>query len=142
MTSFNKVILIGNCGRDPEMRYLPTGQAVVNVTLATTSGRNLNITDSKADDIQWHRLTFFGSLAQIATEYLEKGLTIYVEGRLKYGNYKGRDGLDKSVADILVTDLQLIGLELTSYEVNATKNFQSTFDLSSAPDRNNKKVLK
>jgi single-strand DNA-binding protein len=109
MASVNKVILIGNCGRDPEIRYLPSGSAVANVTLATSSKRKDKTSGETIEDTQWHRITFYDRLAEIAGEYVKKGRPIYVEGRLKYGKYTGQDGVEKNTVDIIATELQLLG---------------------------------
>ena len=109
MASVNKVILIGNCGRDPEVRYLPSGGAVANVSIATTSRRKDKQTGETVEDTQWHRVTFYERLAEIAGEYVKKGRPIYVEGRLKYGKYTGQDGIEKNTVDIIATELQLLG---------------------------------
>ena len=109
MASVNKVILIGNCGRDPEIRYLPSGAAVANVTLATSSKRKDKSSGETVEDTQWHRVTFYDRLAEIAGEYVKKGRPIYVEGRLKYGKYTGQDGIEKNTVDIIATELQLLG---------------------------------
>ena len=109
MASVNKVILIGNCGRDPEIRYLPSGAAVANVTLATSSRRKDKNSGETIEDTQWHRVTFYDRLAEIAGEYVKKGRPIYVEGRLKYGKYTGQDGIEKNTVDIIATELQLLG---------------------------------
>ena len=109
MASVNKVILVGNCGRDAEVRYLPSGQAVANVTLATSSRRKDKQTGEMVEDTQWHRITFYERLAEIAGEYVKKGRPIYVEGRLKYGKYTGQDGIEKNTVDIIATELQLLG---------------------------------
>jgi single-strand DNA-binding protein len=109
MASVNKVILVGNCGRDPEIRYLPSGQAVANVSLATSSRRKDKNTGEMIEDTQWHRITFYDRLAEIAGEYVKKGRPIYVEGRLKYGKYTGQDGIEKNTVDIIATELQLLG---------------------------------
>ncbi|HWI82206.1 single-stranded DNA-binding protein [Ramlibacter sp.] len=109
MASVNKVILVGNCGRDPEIRYLPSGQAVANVSLATSSRRKDKNTGEMVEDTQWHRITFYDRLAEIAGEYVKKGRPIYVEGRLKYGKYTGQDGVEKNTVDIIATELQLLG---------------------------------
>jgi single-strand DNA-binding protein len=90
MASVNKVILVGNCGRDPEIRYLPSGQAVANVSVATSSRRKDKNSGEMIEDTQWHRVTFYDRLAEIAGEYVKKGRPIYVEGRLKYGKYTGQ----------------------------------------------------
>ena len=109
MASVNKVILIGNCGRDPEIRYLPSGQAVANVSIATTSRRKDRNSGETVEDTQWHRVTFYDRLAEIAGEYVKKGRPIYVEGRLKYGKYTGQDGQERNTVDIIATELQLLG---------------------------------
>jgi single-strand DNA-binding protein len=109
MASVNKVILVGNCGRDPEIRYLPSGSAVANVTLATSSKRKDKSSGETIEDTQWHRITFYDRLAEIAGEYVKKGRPIYVEGRLKYGKYTGQDGIEKNTVDIIATELQLRG---------------------------------
>ncbi len=109
MASVNKVILVGNCGRDPEIRYLPSGAAVANVTLATSSKRKDKTSGETIEDTQWHRITFYDRLAEIAGEYVKKGRPIYVEGRLKYGKYTGQDGIEKNTVDIIATELQLLG---------------------------------
>lgn len=109
MASVNKVILVGNCGRDPEIRYLPSGQAVANVSVATSSRRKDKNTGETIEDTQWHRVTFYDRLAEIAGEYVRKGRPIYVEGRLKYGKYTDQSGVEKSTVDIVATELQLLG---------------------------------
>ena len=109
MASVNKVILVGNCGRDPEIRYLPSGQAVANVSIATSSRRKDKNTGETVEDTQWHRVTFYDRLAEIAGEYVRKGRPIYVEGRLKYGKYTDQAGIEKNTVDIVATELQLLG---------------------------------
>jgi single-strand DNA-binding protein len=109
MASVNKVILVGNCGRDPEVRYLPSGQAVANVSIATSSRRRDKNTGESMEDTQWHRVTFYDRLAEIAGEYVKKGRPIYVEGRLKYGKYTDPSGVEKNTVDIIATELQLLG---------------------------------
>jgi single-strand DNA-binding protein len=105
MASVNKVILIGNCGRDPEIRYLPSGQAVANISIATTSRRKDRTSGETVEDTQWHRVTFYDRLAEIAGEYVKKGRPIYIEGRLKYG----QAGVEKNTVDIIATEMQLLG---------------------------------
>ena len=110
MASVNKVILVGNCGRDPEIRYLPSGQAVANVSVATFSRRKDKNSGEMIEDTQWHRITFYDRLAEIAGEYVKKGRPIYVEGRLKYGTYVDKaTGVEKNTVDIIATELQLLG---------------------------------
>jgi single-strand DNA-binding protein len=109
MASVNKVILVGNCGRDPEIRYLPSGQAVANVSVATSTRRKDKNTGESIETTEWHRVTFYDRLAEIAGEYVRKGRPIYVEGRLKYGKYTDQTGVEKNTVDIVATELQLLG---------------------------------
>jgi single-strand DNA-binding protein len=109
MASVNKVILIGNCGRDPEVRYLPSGQAVANVSIATTSKRKDKTSGEMIEDTQWHRVTFFDRLAEIVGEYVKKGRPIYVEGRLTYRKFTNKDGVEQNATDIVATEMQLLG---------------------------------
>ena len=110
MASVNKVILMGNCGRDPEVRYLPSGQAVANVSIATSTKRKDKNSGETVEDTQWHRITFYDRLAEIAGEYVKKGRPIYVEGRLKYGSYTDKTTVvEKNTVDIIATELQLLG---------------------------------
>lgn len=115
MAAVNKVILVGNCGRDPEVRYLPDGSAVCNTSVATTSRRKDKNSGEIIEDTQWHRLTFFNRLAEIAGEYLAKGDPVYVEGRIKYGTYVDKTtGVEKSTCEIVVSEMQLLGTRKTS----------------------------
>lgn len=109
MASVNKVILIGNCGRDPEVRYAPSGAAICNVSIATSSRRKDKTSGETIEDTQWHRVTFYDRLAEIAGEYLKKGRPVYVEGRLKYGKYTDKDGVERNTVDIVATEMQLLG---------------------------------
>ena len=109
MASVNKVILIGNCGRDAEVRHLPSGQPVANVSLATTTRRKDRTTGEMVEDTQWHRITFYERLAEVARDYAKKGRAIYVEGRLKYGKYTDNQGVERNTVDIIATDLTLLG---------------------------------
>ncbi|WP_374669878.1 single-stranded DNA-binding protein [Ramlibacter sp.] len=109
MASVNKVILVGNCGRDPEIRYLPSGQAVANVSVATSSRRKDKSSGEMIEETQWHRVTFFERLAEIVGEYVKKGTPIYVEGRLSYRKYTDKDGIEKTATDIVASEMQLLG---------------------------------
>ena len=109
MASVNKVILIGNCGRDPEVRYLPSGQAVANVSVATTSKRKDRTSGEMVEETQWHRVTFFDRLAEIVGEFVKKGRPIYVEGRLVYRKFTNKDGVEQNATDIIATEMQLLG---------------------------------
>lgn len=103
----NKVILLGNLGNDPEMKYTQGGMAIANISLATTYSRK-DKDGNREDKTEWHRVKFFGKLAEIAGEYLKKGSQCYVEGRLEYGSYE-KDGVKHYTTDIIGEDMQLIG---------------------------------
>ena len=109
MASVNKVILVGNCGRDPEIRYLPSGQAVANVSIATSSRRKDRNSGEMVEDTQWHRVTFYDRLAEIAGEYLKKGRPVYVEGRLKTRKWQDKDGKDNYTTEIVAEQMQMLG---------------------------------
>lgn len=125
MASVNKVILIGNCGRDPEVRYLPSGQVVANVSVATTSRRKDRNTGESIETTEWHRVSFFDRLAEIADEYLKKGNPIYIEGRIKYGKYVDKDGIEKPTCDIVATEMQLLGSRVGGSMVGNEDNHQA-----------------
>jgi single-strand DNA-binding protein len=108
MASVNKVILIGNLGRDPETRYMPDGGAVTNVSIATTeSWKDKN--GEKQEKTEWHRVAFFGKLAEVAGEYLKKGSQVYVEGRLQTRKWQDKDGQDKYSTEIVADRMQMLG---------------------------------
>ena len=109
MASVNNVILIGNCGRDPEVRYAPSGSAICSVSIATSSRRKDKTSGEMVEDTQWHRVTFYDRLAEIAGEYLKKGRPVYIEGRLKYGKYTDKDGIERNTTDIVASEMQLLG---------------------------------
>lgn len=109
MASVNKVILIGNCGRDPEVRYAPSGAAICNISIATSSKRKDKTSGESIETTEWHRVTFYDRLAEIAGEYLKKGRPVYVEGRLKYGKYTDKDGVERNTVDIVANEMQLLG---------------------------------
>lgn len=122
MASVNKVILIGNCGRDPEVRYLPSGSAVANVSIATTSRRKDKTSGEMVEDTQWHRLVFFERQAELAGEYLKKGSPVYVEGRLRYGKYTTKEGVERDTTDIVVYEMQFLGGRGTGAATGATEH--------------------
>lgn len=105
----NKVILVGNLGRDPEVRYSPNGQAVANVTLATSESWKDKTSGEKQERTEWHRIVFFGRLAEIAGEYLKKGAQIYVEGRLQTRKWQDKDGHERYTTEIVANDMQMLG---------------------------------
>ena len=110
MASVNKVIIVGNLGRDPEVRYTPNGSAVCNVSVATTRSWKNKDSGDKAEETEWHRVVFYDKLAEIAGEYLKKGRSVYVEGRLKTRKWQDKDGVEKYTTEIIATDMQMLGL--------------------------------
>ena len=108
MASVNKVILIGNLGRDPETRFMPSGDAICNISIATTdTWKDKN--GEKQEKTEWHRVAFFGKLAEIAGEYLKKGSQVYVEGRLQTRKWQDKDGQDKYTTEIVANAMQMLG---------------------------------
>jgi single-strand DNA-binding protein len=104
----NKVILVGNLGKDPEIRYLPSEEAVAGVTLAT-SNKYKNRNGEMVDETEWHNVTFFGRLAEIAGQYLKKGSSIYVEGRIKTEKYTDKNGIEKYATKIVANEMKMLG---------------------------------
>lgn len=109
MASINKVIIIGNLGRDPEVRYTPSGAAVCNVSVATTRNWKDKNSGDKVEETEWHRVVFYDRLAEIAGEYLKKGRSVYVEGRLKTRKWQDKDGKDNYTTEIVAENMQLLG---------------------------------
>jgi single-strand DNA-binding protein len=103
----NKVILVGNLGKDPEISYTPAGLAVARFSLATTEGRK-NSEGEWADHTEWHRVVFFGKRAESAGQYLSKGSQVYIEGKITYGSYE-KEGVTRHTADIIGNDLKMLG---------------------------------
>jgi single-strand DNA-binding protein len=104
----NKVILVGNLGKDPEVRYLPSGGAVTNVTIATSEQWKDKTSGEKKEATEWHRVVFFGKLAEIAGEYLKKGSQVYVEGRLQTREWE-KDGVKRYSTEIIASEMQMLG---------------------------------
>ena len=109
MASINKVILIGNLGRDPEVRYTPNGSAVCNIGVATTRTWKAKDSGDKVEETEWHRVVFYDRLAEIAGEYLKKGRSVYVEGRLKTRKWQDKDGAEKYTTEIIAEEMKMLG---------------------------------
>jgi len=110
MASVNKVILVGNLGRDPEVRYSPDGAAICNVSIATTSNWKDKNSGERREETEWHRVVFYNRLAEIAGEYLRKGRAVYVEGRLKTRKWQDKDtGQDRYATEIVADQMQMLG---------------------------------
>jgi single-strand DNA-binding protein len=109
MASVNKVILVGNLGRDPETRYMPDGAALTNVSVATSYQWTDKASGEKKEETEWHRVTFRGRLAEIAGEYLKKGSQVYVEGRLRTRKWQDKEGQDRYTTEIMADAMQMLG---------------------------------
>ena len=106
--SVNKVVLVGNLGKDPEMRYMPNGNAVANLTLATTESWKDKQSGERKEKTEWHRLTVFNRLGEMCGEYLKKGAKIYAEGKLQTRKWQGQDGQDRYTTEVVVSEIQMM----------------------------------
>ena len=109
MASLNKVILIGNLGKDPETRYAPSGDAICNLTLATTETWKDKSTGERREATEWHRVVFFGRVAEVAAQYLRKGSQVYVEGRLQTRKWQDQSGQDRYTTEIRGDEMKMLG---------------------------------
>ncbi|MBH9551653.1 single-stranded DNA-binding protein [Inhella gelatinilytica] len=109
MASVNKVIVLGNLGRDPELRYTPSGAPVCNVSIATTRNWKSKDSGERQEETEWHRVVFYDRLAEIAGQYLKKGRPVYVEGRLKTRKWQDKEGRDQYTTEIIAEQMQLLG---------------------------------
>lgn len=109
MASVNKVIIVGNLGRDPELRHLPTGDAVATMAVATSYRSKSRDTGETKESTEWHRISLFGRLAEIAGQFLKKGASVYIEGRLQTRKYTDKDGVEKYATDIIADTMQMLG---------------------------------
>ena len=109
MASVNKVIIVGNLGKDPETRYAPSGDAVTNIVVATTETWKEKASGEKREATEWHRVVFFGKLAEIAGQYLKKGSQVYLEGKLKTRKWQDKDGQDRFTTEINADEMKMLG---------------------------------
>ncbi|MCA9511311.1 MAG: single-stranded DNA-binding protein [Myxococcota bacterium] len=109
MAGVNKVILIGNLGRDPELRYTQSGQAVANFSIATSENWNDKSSGERVERTEWHRIVAWGRTAELAAQYLSKGRTVYVEGRLQTREYEDRDGVKRRVTEVVASNITFLG---------------------------------
>jgi single-strand DNA-binding protein len=124
----NKVILIGNLGKDPEVRYMPSGSAVTNVTVATSESWKDKQSGEKQERTEWHNVVFFNRLAEIAGEYLKKGSKVYVEGSLRTRKWQDKNGQDRYTTEIVANEMQMLdsrGGGSSSYQGGGENNYQS-----------------
>jgi single-strand DNA-binding protein len=104
----NKVIIVGNCGQDPETRFMPSGGAVTNLSIATSESWKDKNTGDQQERTEWHRVVFFNRLAEIAGEYIKKGSKLYVEGSLRTRKWQGQDGQDRYTTEIVASEMQML----------------------------------
>jgi single-strand DNA-binding protein len=116
MASVNKVIVVGNLGRDPETRYMPDGAALTNVSVATSFQWTDKASGEKKEETEWHRVVFRGRLAEIAGEYLKKGSQVYVEGRLRTRKWQNKEGQDVYTTEIMASEMKMLGSRAGSGE--------------------------
>lgn len=109
MASVNKVIIVGNLGQDPETRYMPNGEAVTNISVATTESWKDKNSGEKKEITEWHRVTFYRKLAEIAGQYLKKGSSVYLEGRLQTRKWTDKDGIERYATEIIADSMQMLG---------------------------------
>ena len=109
MASINKVILVGNLGQDPEVKYMPSGGAVTNISIATTDSWKDKTTGEKKENTEWHRVVFFNRLAEIVGEYLRKGSQVYIEGNLRTRKWQDQSGADRYSTEIVAREMQMLG---------------------------------
>ena len=105
----NKVILVGNLGKDPETRYMPSGSAVTNLTLATSESWKDKQSGEQQERTEWHKVAMFGRLAEIAAEYLRKGSQVYIEGKLRTRKWQDKEGKDRWTTEIVADEMQMLG---------------------------------
>ena len=117
--SLNKVILIGNLGRDPEVRYMPNGEAVCNFSIATSETWNDRQTGQRQERTEWHNITLYRRLAEVAGQYLKKGSQVYIEGRIQSRKYTGKDGIEHTAYDIIGSEMKMLGGGNDSGQQNA-----------------------
>lgn len=131
MASVNKVILVGNLGRDPEVRYSPDGAAICSISIATTSQWKDKRTGERREETEWHRVVFYNRLAEIAGEYLKKGRSVYIEGRIKTRKWQDKEtGADRYSTDIIADQMQMLGgrddVQQSAGSGSAPRSAQST----------------
>ncbi len=134
MASVNKAILVGNLGKDPEVRYMPSGEAIANITLATTDTWK-DKSGEKQEKTEWHRVSFFGRQAEVVGEYLKKGSQIYVEGRIQTRKWQDKEGQDRYTTEIVADRMQMLGGKSSgsgSFEVVENKPAASSGGAASA----------
>lgn len=133
MASVNKVILVGNLGADPETRYAPSGDAICNIRIATTDSWRDKTSGEKREATEWHRVVFFGKLAEIAGQYLKKGRSVYVEGRLQTRKWQDKEGRDQYTTEIRADQMQMLGGARDGASEGGSRGYEGGDEYSQAP---------
>ena len=133
MASVNKVIIVGNVGRDPETRYMPSGDAVTNISVATSDRYKDKQTGEMKENTEWHRIAFFGKLAEIAGQYLKKGSQVYVEGRLRTRKWTDQSGQEKYSTEIIADSMQMLGARMAGSGEESSGGRSKPAESSSSP---------
>ncbi|MEI7430281.1 MAG: single-stranded DNA-binding protein [Betaproteobacteria bacterium] len=133
MASVNKVILVGNLGKDPEIRYMTNGEAVANVSIATSESWKDKASGEKKEITEWHRLVFYRKLAEIVNQYLKKGSTVYVEGRIRTRKWQDKEGQERYTTEIEVTEMQMLGGRNSASSSGGEAEYGGSMPSSSAP---------
>ncbi|QGP57387.1 Helix-destabilizing protein (plasmid) [Piscirickettsia salmonis] len=124
MKGVNKVIIVGNLGRDPEMRYMQSGDAIANITVATSESWKDRNTGQQQENTEWHRIVLFRRLGELASEYLRKGSQVYIEGKLKTNKWQDQSGQDRYTTEIIADNMKFLGSKNTSQTQDHTQNVQ------------------
>jgi single-strand DNA-binding protein len=132
MASVNKVIIVGNIGRDPETRVLPSGDSLTNISVATSDRYKDKATGEMKETTEWHRITFFGKLAEIAGQYLKKGSQVYVEGKLRTRKYTDQAGVEKYSTEIVADSMQMLGGKMDSSGGSAPSSSKERPEITSS----------
>jgi len=133
MASVNKVILLGNLGADPEVRYMTNGEAMANIRMATTETWRDKATGDKKDATEWHRVVFFGRLAEIVKEYLKKGSSVYIEGRIRTRKWQDKEGQERYTTEIEANEMQMLGGRQSASSSGGEAEFGGSMPSQPAP---------
>ncbi len=128
MKGVNKAIIVGNLGQDPETKYMPNGDAVVNITIATSESWKDKATGAKREKTEWHRVVMFRRLAEIAAEYLTKGSKVYIEGKLQTRKWQAKDGSDRYTTEIIASEMQMLDSKGSQPKPVQTQTVEPDFD--------------
>jgi len=133
MAGINKVILVGNLGKDPEIRYTPSGTAIANFTIATSETYNKKDGSGKETKTEWHNIVAFNKLAEICGEYLSKGKQVYIEGKIQYRTWDDKDGNKKYTTEIIANTMQMLGRKEEADKGNDVEGKKGAPDLDDVP---------